>query len=903
MKSRNIQTRLWVVGAVVIVAIIGATGLIVKMQREASIEAFRVATLNLGRGMAQQTTQPLAAADRALQAIQTGLVSSASTSAPFNTTAGLKATRDLLVDQRNRLSQVNALYLVDTLGKTVSASGERPPTGTDVSARDFFRYLSEEDDQKLFVGGVVRDAESGKSSVAMARRLNNAQGQFAGIVVADISIEDLTAFYRLAMPPRRSVYLLRSDGLVLLCYPAGQNETGGKVPQGSPWYGAVAQGGGTYYANDFLAATPVVAAVQPLRNLPFVVEASVTEADALSDWYRQRTWVVLGGAAACICTVVLLHLFARQYRRVELSELTLAAKNAQLDAAHRQLDVTLANLSQGVCFFDNNMKLLVRNRRYCELYDLPEDAVTPGMSLAEISALRLDAGSLPYQTVEAAVAATVAIMDSGKPVDVVRELANGRTVTGHFEPLPGQGWILTYDDITERRAAEAKIEFLARHDVLTGLANRALFQERLEQAMALAERGMGFALFCLDLDRFKAVNDTLGHPVGDALLCAVAGRLQEVVRESDTVARLGGDEFAILLLAVTEVVEITDVARRIVATIGEPYSLAGHQVSVGTSVGIAMAPGDSANPTELMKDADLALYRAKQEGRQTWRFFEPAMDAVARKRRALEIDLRQAVRLGQFELHYQPIVTVTERRLTGFEALLRWHHPVRGLVLPDDFLAVAEEAGLIGDIGAWVVQQVCAEAMTWPDHLRVAVNLSPRQFRGRTLVGTLADAIQTCGLAPERLQLEFTEAVPLRDDQAALTMLQDLQALGVGIALDNFGTGSSSLSYLRAFPFDMIKLDRSLIADLLTSQTTVAVLRGIIGLAASLQMTVTVKGVETAPQINIIAALGCNEMQGFLISRPVPSGEVEALIRHLDSRQLSSAPALGNHQATAGLVG
>lgn len=895
MTGSSIRLRLRVVGAVVIMAIIGATGLTVEMQRRASIDAFRTATLNLGRGMAQQTSQPLASIDRTLQEIQT-LLASSEVMAPDGSTSAiaLKSAVDLLADRRKQLAGIVSLSVVDALGKTTD--------GTDLSGRDYFRHLSKEQDNTLFVGRVVTAAAGDASAIPMARRLTDAQGRFAGIVVADLSVNDLKAFYQLAMPPRRSVYVLRQDGVILLRYPEREQEIGKKIPIASPWYSTVAQGGGTYYADDYFGSRPIIAAVQPLRGLPFVVEASVAEADVLSEWHRQRVWVMLAGMSAGIGAVVLLQVFARQYRRVELSEGSLAAKNAELDTAHRQLDVTLANLSQGVCFYGNDLKLLVYNRRYCELYDLPEEAVKLGISLAEISALRLEAGSAFYDTIEASTAAMDAIVRAGKPTDNVRELANGRIISCHIEPLPGRGWVITHEDITERREAESKISFLARHDVLTGLANRGLFHERLEEALQFAERGAGFALLCLDLDRFKAVNDTLGHPVGDALLCAVAGRLRDAVREGDTVARLGGDEFAILLLNVMEVVDITIVARRLVETIARPFHLSGHKVGIGTSIGIVMAPSDSLDPVELMKDADIALYRAKQEGRETWRFFEPAMDVIARNQRGFETDLRQALQLQQMELHYQPLISVHDPALVGFEALLRWRHPSRGLLAPGEFLSVAEGIGLIVDIGAWVLQQACAEAVTWPDHLRVAVNLSTKQFGGDTLLDAVADALQTFCMAPERLELEITEALPLLEDKATLSALHDLHAVGTRIALDDFGAGASSLSYLRVFPFDAIKIDRSLIRDMLTSATTGAIIRGIIGLAENLHIGVIAEGVETTAQFEFLAEAGCNEIQGYLISRPVRAADIPALIDRLSGPDALSRGAAGGRQTTADLV-
>jgi len=582
------------------------------------------------------------------------------------------------------------------------------------------------------------------------------------------------------------------------------------------------------------------------------------------------------------------HLAAKQ----DAAQTAEAERAARLERVVEELGIqnvrfsaALGNMSQALCMFDPSGCLIVANSRVAEMFGMDANSIVPGMTMDDMLVLAAGASNLRPSDIASMRASIRRLLEAGAPAAHTSELADGRTMAVNFVPVEGDGWLLTMEDITERTLVEARISHMAHHDALTGLPNRVRFHERLSEAVARSRRGEASAILFLDLDHFKAVNDTLGHPVGDSLLRAVAGRLRDVVRESDTVARLGGDEFAILQLGVTEVAETTVVARRIVQSISEPYYLDGHEVSVGTSIGIAMAPGDSAHPVQLMKNADLALYRSKQEGRGTWRFFERSMDAVATTRRALEVDLRRALAAGQFELHYQPIVSARTRRVTGFEALLRWRHPKRGLLLPGEFISIAEEIGLISDIGAWILLQACLEAMSWPDHLRIGVNLSTRQFRGNTLVTTVGNAMQTSGLAPDRLELEITESVPLANDQGALAMLQDLHRLGARIALDDFGSGYSSLSYLRGFSFDTIKIDRCFVSGLNAQDESGAIVRAIIGLAASLRMSVTAEGVETEDQFAFLAAAGCTEIQGYLISRPVPAHEVPALIESLSGKQ------------------
>ncbi|CAH2602704.1 EAL domain-containing protein [Rhodovastum atsumiense] len=436
-------------------------------------------------------------------------------------------------------------------------------------------------------------------------------------------------------------------------------------------------------------------------------------------------------------------------------------------------------------------------------------------------------------------------------------------------------------DVTEQREAEAHIAHLAQHDALTGLPNRMLFRERLEAALARAQRGHGCAVMLVDLDRFKEVNDTLGHPVGDALLREVTARLQGVVRETDTLARLGGDEFAIIAVDVDLPESATVLARRVVESLGAPFRLDGQQVGIGASVGITVSPADGLDPDMLVKAADLALYRAKAEGRGCWRFFETEMDARMQSRRALELQLRDALATGAFEVFYQPIVEVGSRRVAAMEALLRWHHPESGLVPPAGFLKLAEETGLIVPLGEWVLRRACAEAATWPGGPRVSVNLSPAQFTHRGLSAAITAALAESGLAPERLELEITEAVMLQDPAATEATLRLLKALGVRIAMDDFGAGQSSLGCLRRFPFDRVKIDPGFIRDLGASQQDNAILRALAALCAGFEMTPTAEGVETEDQLAVLRREGCAEAQGILFSAPLPGEAVPALLRRL----------------------
>jgi diguanylate cyclase (GGDEF)-like protein/PAS domain S-box-containing protein len=433
------------------------------------------------------------------------------------------------------------------------------------------------------------------------------------------------------------------------------------------------------------------------------------------------------------------------------------------------------------------------------------------------------------------------------------------------------------EDVTERRRADEKIAHLAHYDALTDLPNRVLFREQIERELQRTSRGDRFALLYIDIDEFKGINDSLGHHVGDELLKAVATRIRSCIGETDLIARLGGDEFAVIQTAVGNVTDVVEFVTRIHEAIRQPYQCLGHQLSTDASIGIALAPQDGTDLDQLIKNADLAMYGAKADGRRTHRFFEPAMDASAKARLTMEQDLRQALVEGGFEIHYQPLVDLRHDGVTGCEALLRWRHPERGMISPAEFIPVAEDTGLIVELGEWVLRTACAEAATWPDHIRVAVNVSPVQLKCQTLALKITSALAASGLPANRLELEITEAVLIRDDEAALAILHQLRAIGVRIALDDFGTGYSSLSYLKRFPFDKIKIDRCFVSDIAEIDGSSAIVQAVVNIAAARNMTTTAEGVETLEQKERLRTLGCTEMQGYLFSAAKPGPEVRQL--------------------------
>ena len=443
------------------------------------------------------------------------------------------------------------------------------------------------------------------------------------------------------------------------------------------------------------------------------------------------------------------------------------------------------------------------------------------------------------------------------------------------------------EEIADREELQARSQYLAYHDSLTGLGNRLLFKEQLDEALKdVSVTPHPLAVLFLDLDGFKAVNDTLGHSVGDLLLKSIAAKLRDLLPSTDRIARLGGDEFAILQISSPQPTSSTSLAERIIEIVAQPHNIDGHDVTVGASIGIAIARPGEMSTENLLKSADLAMYSAKSEGRGTYRIFDPQMDAIVQTRRSLERDMRTSLAQGGFELYYQPLVNLQTKRVTAFEALMRWNHRDRGAVPPSEFIPVAEDMGLIIQLGEWALRLACMEAVEWPDDIRVCVNLSPLQFAKGNLVSTVVSALASSGLPATRLELEITESVLLEKSERNIAILNQMRELGVRISMDDFGTGYSSIGYLRSFPFDKIKIDQSFVRDLLVDEGSLAIVRAIAGLGVSFGMTTTAEGVETEEQMRCLNLEGCVEVQGYFYSKPVPTSEIAGVLADIQQHHL-----------------
>jgi diguanylate cyclase (GGDEF)-like protein len=554
------------------------------------------------------------------------------------------------------------------------------------------------------------------------------------------------------------------------------------------------------------------------------------------------------------------------------AEQLLAEKAAELERLNLQFDAALNNMSQGLCMFDAEQKIAVSNARYGEIYHLSRDQIKPGTSLRQILEYRRENGTNFGPTPEVYLNVNV------KKASEVQELADGRVVAIARHVMPDGGWIATHEDITDRALNEKRIAFLAHHDLLTGLANRALFAEKLEDAAKrLRRHGTTFTVLMLDLDKFKDVNDTLGHPAGDQLLVEVGQRLRSSLRDTDMLARVGGDEFAIIQENEKNQSEgAIALALRIIGLIEQPFDLGGHRVGIGTSIGIAFAPEHGADAETLLKKADIALYAAKSGGGDDFRVFQSGLTEAADIQKSMESELREAISQNEFELHYQPVIDVKTRCVCGVEAFVRWHHPSRGLLAPDQFLPLAESTGLMLRLGEWILQQACMDAAAWPPHIRLAVNVSAVQFNKGNLFDAVLRALVDSGLSPERLELEVADVSFLGKSQAPdMQTIRQLKNIGVSMVLDNCGTAYSSASYLTSFPFDKIKIDKSFTQGVASRRDCAAVVDSVLALARGLDIVTAAKGVESSEQFEALKAAGVDLAQGYLFARPVPHSELD----------------------------
>ena len=827
-------------------------------------------TGNIASVLAVQLSRSLKSIDTALIEIkQSAERHDIGSPADFQAAIDRREFQESLTKYLGRLPQVFNIAIADREGRIAVSTVGWPATHFDVASRDYFWKARDRRDGQLTTSIPAKNRISGEPTIGFSRRLEDSKGNFVGIVFASVNTKYFEDIYGAIQSVHSLLFtLLDPDGTILFRHPGGADAAGKELSNKAIWLDAVSKGDGGFRVFGQADGNIRYVSIRKVPEYPLIVDISVTEATTLAIWRQRAAAIGLGSAIFLLFSIYLLRGMTRQVRLLSNSEASLAQKSRQLDAA-------LNNMSQGVAMFDGRQRLIISNTQLAKIYRLTPEQTNPGTPFRAILEARAAVGSVPGDVRNF-------ITDSLDQVSGVGlshsyyELRDGRTVSVSLQAMDGGGWVSIHQDITAQKRIEAELERLACHDALTGLANRSLFAEKASAALARMRRhGEAFSVLMLDLDRFKTVNDSFGHPVGDALLREIARRLLNTAREVDCVARFGGDEFAVLQAPCKDQkAGVIALADRILAAVTEPYDLNGRKLILETSIGIALAPQDGEDVDALIKHADLALYRAKTEGRNRYSFFTAAMEAEARNRRELEDDMRKALSRNEFELHYQTIVNLESRQCCGAEALVRWRHPERGVVLPDQFIPIAEDSGQIVPLGEWILRQACADAGKWPSHFKVAVNLSPAQFKHGDLLSVLKSALNDTGLPPERLELEITETVLLQNNAENLAILREIKNLGVAIVLDDFGTGYSSMTYLQIFPFDRIKIDQTFVQNIMHHAAAAAIVCAIAGLGRNLGIATVAEGVETEEQLIAVRAAGCQLAQGYLFSRPVPASEL-----------------------------
>jgi diguanylate cyclase (GGDEF)-like protein/PAS domain S-box-containing protein len=759
-------------------------------------------------------------------------------------------------------SDFAGVNIFDADGTYINSSEKWPVPPLNLSDRHYFQQLKSGATKRQVLVELVQSRVSTGRTVVVAQKISGPAGEFLGIVTRSVIPDVFENFFSSVVLEDGAINLLQEDGTMIARYPhveaaVGQNFSSSilftrKGPSGE-------------YLTTHLIS-PVdgqerLASAGRLSLYPLTVVSSQPVSTALADW-RQQTRVLLWAACATAGVISLMLWFVTRHLKTQ----------------HRRLDVAVNHMTQALLLFDSSERLVICNRRYLEIFGLSSDTIKPGRLLRDIVQYRKENGTFSGD-VDAYCRMIKEARRVGKVSHNVARIPDGRWMQVVNQPLSEGGWVSTIEDVTEQRRSEERTIKLAHYDTLTDLPNRALFLKRLEEEISRCSDGSQLAVLFLDVDEFKSVNDSLGHHVGDELLRSMARSLQACLGMNEFVARLGGDEFSILASAVKSKEDVLALVQRIHEAIRQSHDCAGHHLTVDSSIGIAIAPADGISSDQILQNADLAMYEAKSSGRRTHRFFETGMEKKAKERRLLETELRKAIESEQIDVYYQPILDLHHNKIVGCEALARWNHAERGFVSPADFIPVAEQSGLIDDLGEYVLRKACREAAGWPGHIKLAVNVSPIQFKSGLLALKVVSALAETGLSARRLELEITEAVLIGDDEAALKILHELRAIGVRVALDDFGTGYSSLSYLQRFPFDKIKIDRSFVSSLTRERGSSGIVRAVVAMASEHKMITTAEGVETEEQRSMLRHLECDEMQGFLFSPARSADSIRELLR------------------------
>ena len=820
---------------------------------------------NMSMIVVKQLEQSVRMMDNLMIDIATMFPQGATTSlTAFKQTLNSHEMHELLKSKLQQHPLAAVISIIGSDGKVVVSTRSWPTNEFDFAQGGYFQQIRDSQPGKLAVSKTFTNRTTGDWTIYFGRKLVDADGNFLGYIDVGMKPDFFERLYEgVAQIPGIFIRLMRSDGYVLAGNADNSEPIVGRVPLGNEWYKVIAAGGGQLRTTGVYSGVIRLIYARPVRNYPLGISVGITETDVINHWMVRAIPAGLERAlmAALVASMLYMH-----YLRTRAAKQEIQAQSDELKIANRRFDLVLSNMQQGVVMFDGRGRVLVRNQRFVEIYKLSPDDVGFGITRPEIMDLRVQAG-------------TDRKLDKPFPSTLferagVEELRDGRHIFVTVKPMQDGGWISTHEDITLRHVAAQKIEHLASHDVLTGLANRAHFIARTKELLSDESMRDGFAILILDLDAFKSVNDTFGHLVGDLLLKEVANRILLTAGDRNIVARLGGDEFVILCQpCANDEADLKAQADDLLKEIGRPYFIDGRELRIGLSIGIALSSEEVTTSEDLMRRADIALYKAKSDGRNCARFFRPELEHEIQYRRELAMELSAALERGELAVHYQPIVDARTFDVCAMEALARWHNPLRGDISPALFIPIAEEVGLISRLGHFVLEEACRTAMHWPSNVGVSVNVSALQVARPDMLDVVKSILENSGLPAKRLEIEITESVMLNDDEANLHTLKALHDLGIAIVLDDFGTGFSSLSYLDRFTFDKIKIDRSFVLRANKFGGATAIIGAINNIAHAYNAVTTAEGVETFDQSQFLKNAGINQLQGYLFGAPHPAGD------------------------------
>ncbi len=831
-------------------------------ERAQAIAAASQNTANLARAFEESTLRSLKAIDQSLLYIRQAYRQDP---AGFDMVAWARDTQSL-TDMTFQISRI------DRNGILASSNFAPNGSGIDLSDREHFRVQRDSAVDELFISKPVTGRASNKPSIQLTRKIFTADGVFDGVVVVSLDPLYLSRFYHsIDIGLDGLIALVGTDGIIRAAALGAGNggmAVGTSIARDSLLAAFAHERAGTLLTSSSLDGIRRVESFRGVRGFPLFVSVGIAEAEILAVHEANRRSDMMLAALLTVLLLAVMTLVVRRQTDLKRARAALRDSQEQYADKSRLLEATLEAMSQGIVMVDAQHRPQVFNQRALELLALlPLDMKNGGSAPFEIDDPLGDFDTLLASAEPDRIRPNPVVLPLREIVSE-RRLNNGMLLEVRTRVLADGGRLQTYTDITARAAAEEMLGAAAGLDYLTGLSNRNGFGPKLEAALLAAQRtGQPLSVLCLDLDYFKNVNDTLGHEAGDTLLKLVARRMRDVLRDTDVVARLGGDEFALVLNGRSRNA-VEHAARMLLDSLALPYLVNGELVRIGASIGVAFYPTDGATVELLLRNADTALYEAKSVGRNAWRAYASEDGLRERHRAQMELDLREAVETQQFTLAYQPICDTQTGQPVAFEALLRWNHKQRGPTSPAEFIPVAEQTGLIVPLGRWVIETACAEAATWARPMHVAVNLSPSWFRGTDLLAHLAEVLRRTGLAPERLDLEVTEGVLLEKSDHVISIMQSLRGMGVRMVLDDFGSAHSSLSYLRNFPFDQVKIDRSFMRALNSDRQARALVEAMLAMARALGLEVVAEGVETQEQLAMLRHMKCGNVQGFLLGRP-----------------------------------